>query len=377
MESPFQGRDDFQITLLRVLESITEEVSIILENPSTFVREILPSLAVVYKGNKDGDDRFLCLKIMFDVMVIFLNEQSVAEEQSLALKSISSSHFLSLYPTFIEDEDPIPMYAQKLLVMLIEFNFIKIANILHLKIISKCFDFLLGDLSTANVSNVMLCFALASAPELESKILSQLKVVRKIGNLLEFVFAKAMEDFIEPTLGLCRAFLLRSASNRKNFVHTKEPTLLDDSFFEGNCIKDQQECIRDIMVLGNNVGVLLEMSKSHEPNIADMASECIILLLWAAPREATIGFLTNLSKVSSIIESWHKESTRLLVHRMLHALGFSCRLYISHAMILSISASEISRVQNIVSEIRILAISGIADAAFKVAVELQWLPRCI
>lgn len=377
VESPFQGRDDFQITLLRVLESITEEASIILENLNTFIREILPSLAVVYKDNKDGDARFLCLKIMFDVMVIFFNEPSVTEEQSLALKTFSNSHFLPLYPTLIEDEDPIPVYAQKLLLMLIEFSFIKIADILNLKIISKCFDFLLGDLSTANVNNVLLCFALASAPELESKILSQLKVVRKIGNLLEFIYAKEMEDFIEPTLGLCRAFLLRSASNRKNFVHTKEPTLLDDGFSEGNYVKDQQQCIRDIMDLGNNVGVLLEISKSHEPNIVDIASECIILLLKAAPREATMGFLSNLSKVSSIIESWHKESSRLVVHRMLHALGFSCRQYISQAMILSIPVSEISRIENIVSKIKSSAISGISDAAFKVAMELQRLPRCI
>ncbi len=70
----FQGRDDFQITLLRVLESVTEESPVILENPVIFIREILPSLAVLYKGNKDGDARFLCLKILFDVMVIFLNE---------------------------------------------------------------------------------------------------------------------------------------------------------------------------------------------------------------------------------------------------------------------------------------------------------------
>ncbi|KAI8002469.1 Serine/threonine-protein kinase RUNKEL [Camellia lanceoleosa] len=220
-ESPFQGRDDFQITLLRVLESITEEPSVILESPNIFIREILPSLAVVYKGNKDGDARFLCLKIMFDVMVIFLNEPTEDEEQSLALKSISNTHFLPLYPTLIEDEDPIPMYAQKLLVMLIEFNYIKIPGILHLKIISQCFEFLLGDLSTANVNNVMLCLALASSPELESKILSQLKVVRRIGNLLEVVYAKEMEDFIEPTLGLCRAFLLRSINNRKGFIYAR------------------------------------------------------------------------------------------------------------------------------------------------------------
>ncbi|XP_052191599.1 serine/threonine-protein kinase RUNKEL [Diospyros lotus] len=376
-ESPFQGRDDFQISLLGVLESITEEPSVILQNSNVFVSEFLPSLAAVYKGNKDGHARFLCLKIIFDVMVILLNEPSEQEERSVDLKSISNTHFLPLYPTLIEDEDPIPMYAQKLLVMLIEFGYIKISDILHLKIVSQCFEFLLGDLSTANVNNVMLCLALASAPELENMILSQLKVVRRIGNLLEFAYAKEMEDFIEPTLGLCRAFLLRSAGNRRGFIYSEEPTLLADGFTEGGGIVDQQQCIRDIMDFGSNVRVLLELSKSREANVADIASECIILLLKEAPREATTGFLTNLPKVGAILESWNQNISHLVVNRILHALGFSCRQYLSQAMILSISIPEILRIEMIVSQLKCSGIQCIADPAFKVAVELQRLPRCI
>ncbi|KAM7488216.1 hypothetical protein LguiB_025700 [Lonicera macranthoides] len=116
------GRDDFQLNLIRVLDSIAEESSVIHESPAIFIHEILPSLSVLYKGNKDGDARFLCLKIWFDVMVIFLYEESADEQRLEELKSISANHFLPLYPTLMEDEDPIPMYAQKLLVMLIEFK---------------------------------------------------------------------------------------------------------------------------------------------------------------------------------------------------------------------------------------------------------------
>ncbi|CAK9145510.1 unnamed protein product [Ilex paraguariensis] len=376
-ESPFQGRDDFQITLLRILESISEMPSVILESPNIFIREILPSLAVLYKGNKDGDARFLCLKILFDVMVIFLDEPSGDEQRTEDLKSISNTYFLPLYPSLIEDEDPIPMYAQKLLVMLIEFNYIKIADIIHLKTVSQCFEFLLGDFSSANVSSVMLCLALASAPELDTKTLSQLKVVRRIGNLLEFVHAKEMTDFIEPTLGLCRAFLFRSVCRRNGFVYAKEPTLLCDSSSEGSSAVDQQDCIKDIMDFGANVGVLLELSKSHEANVADLASESVILLLKAAPREATTGFLNNLPKVTLILESWCRGISPLLIQRMLHALGYSCRLYLSQAMILSISIPDISKIEMTVSELKSSSIPAVVDAAFRVAMELQRLLRCI
>ncbi|XP_015874449.3 serine/threonine-protein kinase RUNKEL [Ziziphus jujuba] len=377
VETPFQGRDDFQITLLRVLESVTEESTVILESPDLFIREILPSLAVLYKGNKDGDARFLCLKILFEIKVVFLNEQCEDEQRSKDLESISNKYFLPIYPSLIEDEDPIPMYAQKLLVMLIEFGYIKISDILHLKTISQCFEFLLGDLSSANVSNVKLCLALASAPEMESKLLSQLKVVRRIGNLLEFVYAKDMEDFLEPTLGLCKAFLLRSVSSRKGFIYTKEPALLGDGSSEVIGPVDQQQGVRDIMDFGSNVGVLLELSASREANVADMASECVVLLLKAAPREATTGLLANLHRVSAIIESWNRGIPHLLVQRMLHAIGYSCKQYLSHAMILSISIPEISKIEAIVSELKSSGISGLANAASLVAVELQRLPRCI
>ncbi|XP_038723665.1 serine/threonine-protein kinase RUNKEL-like [Tripterygium wilfordii] len=376
VETPFQGRDDFQITLLRVLESISEESPAIIDYSETFIHGILPSLAVLYKGNKDGDARFLCLKILFDVMVIFLNEPFEDEQRVEALKVIANTHFLPLYPTFIEDEDPIPMYAQKLLVMLIEFDYIKIRDILHLKTVQQCFEFLLGDLSSANVNNVKLCLALASAPEMETNILSQLKVVRKIGNLLEFVYAKDMEDFLEPTLCLCRAFLLRSLGSRKGFIYSKEPMLLGDGSSVASGAFNQQQCIRDIMDFGGNVGVLLELSASREVDVADIASECVVLLLKAAPREAVTGFLTNLQKVNAILESWCRGIPHLLLQRMLHALGYSCRQYLSHAMILSISKSEISRIEAILSELKTSDIPLASDASI-VSLELQRLPRCI
>lgn len=65
----FQGRDSFQVTVLRVVEFITKESSWILESYDVFIRGILPSQAVLYKGNKDGDARFPSLKIPFDMMV--------------------------------------------------------------------------------------------------------------------------------------------------------------------------------------------------------------------------------------------------------------------------------------------------------------------
>lgn len=334
---------------------------------------------MLYRGNKDGDARFLCLKILFDVMVTFLSEMvdpsTEVYEIRKDIKSLTDASFLPLYPVMIEDEDPIPMYAQKLLVMLIEFKYVKISDILDVRTVSQCFAFLLCDLSDANVNNVKLCLALASAPEMETKILSQLRVVRKIGNLLEFVNAKGMEDFLMPTLALCKAFIFHGIGSKRALAYSSQPALLVNAAMDFDVV-DPHYYIKDITDLSSNVGVFLELIGNPDQQIADIASECMVLLLKIVPKEATMGLLTNLPRMSHVLDRQLDGVSSLLVSRVLYSLVFSCRYYLSQALILSMPQADIMRIEATASSLKNSSLSGIAAAAASLAQELQRLPRC-
>ena len=122
-----------------------------------------------------------------------------------------------MYPILVEDEDPIPMYAQKLLVMLLDLECIQIEDILQLKLISQFFEFLQSDLASINLHNVRLCLYLASSPKVDSKALSDLRIVSHVGALLDFVHAKGMQDFLDPVLLVCRSFLIRNVGDSLGF----------------------------------------------------------------------------------------------------------------------------------------------------------------
>lgn len=375
----FQGRDDIQITLLRILESITEQPDFILSDHRVLTSRILPSLCILYKGNKDDNARFLCLKILFDTMVVICSDTSLTADAQVTedMKSISQTYFLPLYPKMVEEDDPIPMYAQKLLVTLIEYGFVNVSDILHLRTVAQCFLFLAGDLSNANVSNVKLCLALVSAPEMDPKILSELRVVRKIGNLLEFVNAKEMEDFLQPTLELCRAFILCGIGRNKGEALSKEPALLCDSGFDMSMAVHQRHSINDIGDFGFNMGIFLELAGSSDPQIADLASDSAVLLLRAAPREGTMGFLTYLPKVANLMQSLNNEASRLELLRIMYALAFGCRQYLAHAMILSIAVPVLVQVETFVSTLKQSNLAGVSDAASYLSMELERMPHCM
>ncbi|MCO5574854.1 hypothetical protein L7F22_028647 [Adiantum nelumboides] len=290
----FQGLEDFQSTLLRIFEVLGQQSSIPLTFPEVFLREVLPSLAILYRKNSSGDTRFLCLKIFFDVLVVYLDDIANSGRQGTGkyssgcasqeeLHYIAKQQFLPYYSKLMDDDDPIPMYAQKLLVMLLDIKCIKIEDILHLKLISQFFDFLRQDFSTVNLHNVRLCHFLASSVEVKTSSLSQLEISGRVGALLEFVHARDMEDFLEPSLSLCKSLLMRSTGKER-----------------GEALGDG---VTDIGEFGKFTSVFLELCCRHEALVAELAAECMLLLVRVNPSIVALLLTSKMPLLRNALES--------------------------------------------------------------------------
>ncbi|MCO5588972.1 hypothetical protein L7F22_042936 [Adiantum nelumboides] len=290
----FQGLEDFQATLLRIFEVFGQQSSIPLTFPEVFLREVLPSLAILYRKNSSGDTRFLCLKIFFDVLVVYLDDIANSGRQGTGkyssgcasqedLHYIAKQQFLPYYSKLMDDDDPIPMYAQKLLVMLLDIKCIKIEDILHLQLFSQFFDFLRQDFSTINLHNIRLCHFLASSVEVKTSCLSQLEISGRVGALLEFVHARDMEDFLEPSLSLCKSLLMRSTSKERG--------------------EAQGDGVTDIGEFGKFTSVFLELCCRHEALVAELAAECMLLLVRVNPTIAALLLTSKMPLLRNALES--------------------------------------------------------------------------
>ena len=114
----------------------------------------------------------------------------------------------------LADEDPIPLYALKLLGGALEADRDMCAEVVNLGLAPKFFEFLSLEHTNNNVHNVRLCLVLASSRAVPMSALCEYGAGRKVAAVLEYAHENAVEPFLEPALGISRAVLARAAEAR-------------------------------------------------------------------------------------------------------------------------------------------------------------------
>ena len=254
----FPGSEQFKADALALLETLSRCASCLLAAPSAVASRLLPSLAKCLERRDEpvlenddasratgdapdaADRRFLALKLVCDVLLPLLlepsppaeasapgsrrSEEDVGDDVSSArriersksdkesLLGLLKRELLPKMPALLDDEDPIPLYALKLLGGALEADAGSLcAFVVELGLAPRFFEFLSLEHTNNNVHNVRLCLALAASRAVSTESLLRFECAKKVAAVLSYAHENAVEPFLEPALGIARAALARAA----------------------------------------------------------------------------------------------------------------------------------------------------------------------
>ena len=170
-------------------------------------------------------------------------------------------------PSLLKDEEPIPLYALKMLIAVLDFYPELTEPVAALGLATEFFQFLSLDHPNNNVHNLRLCRAMVAAESVDTELVLALGAVERAGTVLCYACENMVEAFIEPSLELCAAIIAR-------ITHSADHKGLRD--------------MRDACA-----GVLRKLGSHGDVGVADMARQCAQALDSWASSEAVRPLVTN------------------------------------------------------------------------------------
>jgi serine/threonine-protein kinase ULK4 len=236
-EDYFPGRDELRVGVLSLLETCSQYADEVLLNVDAVTVHFLPALCDLLASSTSADTRFLALKLICDILLPLRLDLDIAVERGLRrevvahrLDALIMEDLLPMCPSLIESEDPIPLYALKLLSGTLEIEPALCREVIALGLAPQFFEFLSLDHTNNNVHNVRLCLTLARSTALSTRTLWDYKAPEKVAAVLSYTHQNNVGPFVEPALGIA-ATLLRRARNTMSIGASTPPseitTLLD------------------------------------------------------------------------------------------------------------------------------------------------------
>ena len=205
-------------TVFNILEAISQHGDILLHNANKILTSLVPALTVSMTHSQSGDMRFLCAKLLCDITLLFISEFYTEEGLSEGLdtgvemgrdllQKQVSDYLLPNVPVLLNDEDPIPLYALKMLVAVLDFFPSLTCKVADLELVPEFFSYLSLDHANNNVHNLRLCKAMVVSSHVPIETLMQLDFVHKASDVLCYTCDNMVDAFIEPALELCAAII--------------------------------------------------------------------------------------------------------------------------------------------------------------------------
>jgi len=270
---------DAQNTVFNVIEAISQQGDILLYKMEDILHLLVPMLCANMTDSHSGDIRFLCAKLLCDMVLFYISEMYTARELSNddtfagpgqlvenkeLLRSKIAEELLPKIPALLRDEDPVPLYALKMLNAVLDFYPVLTAKVAELGMVESFCSYLSLDHPNNNVHNLRLCRTMAVARCVPVQLLLGLDVVHKAGTVLCYACENAVEAFIEPSLELCMSLISR---------------ILKDSDDNGSGDKLPLDGGRHLQGLYSSCAhVFRTLSRHSDRNVSEMSMECISTL---------------------------------------------------------------------------------------------------
>lgn len=302
--------DEFVKTLLLVVEAISQQQSLVAQvQVKSIVEHLLVALLKTME-NGVGDTRFICLKIVTDMLLRYLNDpqvyQHIPQEQQQQQQPESSmpsiparispvvgneqetnkmlidrlilNHLLPLYKSILEDKDPVPLFGLKLLNHIAERNSFFIEPMHELGLVPKLFEFFELEHRNNNVHNVRLILKVISASANTSlAAMYQMGIVTKLNQVLGYAYDNGVDSFFEPCLSIVDHLFYRASKLIQRYKTEKTPELqrTAEQMYQNNeqLIQNLRVymalcCHQDICVAESSAHVMLliaqQYATSHE-----------------------------------------------------------------------------------------------------------------
>eukprot|EP00884_Botryococcus_braunii_P012000 jgi/Botrbrau1/20800/Bobra.0156s0029.1 len=312
--------EDFKATLMAVLETIVQGSEAGDAHAGALVQHLLPSLAgLLGSGRETQDVRFWALKLLWELTARLLSPPSLPSPNSsggtgqlrpssegMALREEVEAgveeHVLALLGSLLEEGDPMPLYALKLLGALLEADARRwLPHFRDLDLFPRFFEFLSLEHANNNVHNIQLCQAVVAAGALSPHDLSSMGVASKVAAVLSYAHENSVDLFLEPVLELCAALLDQDAA----------------------AMERQEAGSGSTAPLLDQLPLLLEVTGHEEPAVALLAGQCIALLTSSFPEPAAAALLAP--EALSCIGERLEDGEGALQHALLTAIPITCR----------------------------------------------------
>eukprot|EP00743_Colponemidia_sp_Colp-15_P010085 GILK01011076.1.p1 GENE.GILK01011076.1~~GILK01011076.1.p1 ORF type:complete len:1302 (+),score=266.67 GILK01011076.1:471-3908(+) len=271
-KSSFSAQPESKRVLLLIVESISQNATALLSQYDSFVQFLLPTLLSLLHSDS-GDTRFLCLKMFTDILIQFLNDPNVYEPTATprnttkTINDLITKQLLPFYSNLLNDKDPLPLYALKLLSAIVERNPGFTSYISSLRLIPLILEFFEGGHSHNNIHTVRLVKRLVEVKDIGMLELQSFGIVPKVIGVFLHATQQSVDWCVDPTLDILYDLLFHAAE----LCRVKRPDSISDDDL--------------IQIIDNNEPLLecfdgcVKLLAHADSLVAEKASHCLLLML--------------------------------------------------------------------------------------------------